>query len=315
MVIECMAIQPEYQEWSEKMVIQAHIGVITNVREDHQDVMGETLPEIAVSLAKMCPTNGYLIVAEYEPELQAILRDEAHKRGSQLIVADPTRVSDEENACFDYLSFKENVAIGLSVADLLGIDHETAMRGMLRANGDAGVMRLQPTVIDGKPVLWANMFAVNDRESMIISLQKLDAYHDEKVIKIGILNNRYDRERRAEQFSDVAAKDLCFDYLITFGAYETLVTQKLRNNNFPPDHIINLGDGVKPSLDQILEVIGSLIPDGSTALLVGFVNIHTPQAELLINYFESVKIGQELPTEVLLNATYQSKRHTEAFPT
>ena len=38
--------------------VYVHIGVITNVREDHQDVMGETLPEIAASLAHMCPING-----------------------------------------------------------------------------------------------------------------------------------------------------------------------------------------------------------------------------------------------------------------
>src|SRR5574341_2118316 len=73
MVIECMALQPKYQEWAEKMVIRSHIGVITNVREDHQDVMGETLPEIAASMAHMCPANGYLITAEYNPELQKVL--------------------------------------------------------------------------------------------------------------------------------------------------------------------------------------------------------------------------------------------------
>ena len=27
--------------------VRSNIGVLTNVREDHQDVMGETLPEIA----------------------------------------------------------------------------------------------------------------------------------------------------------------------------------------------------------------------------------------------------------------------------
>jgi len=114
MVIECMALQPKYQEWAEKMVIQAHIGVITNVREDHQDVMGETLPEIAASMAHMCPQNGYLVTAESAPELRAVLRKEAGKRGSKLIIADPAQVSDEELARFDYLSFKDNVAIGLA---------------------------------------------------------------------------------------------------------------------------------------------------------------------------------------------------------
>jgi poly-gamma-glutamate synthase PgsB/CapB len=289
MIIECMALQPKYQEWTERMVVRAHIGVITNVREDHQDVMGETLPEIATSMAHMCPSNGYLITAEYNPELQAVLEREAKRRGSKLIVADPTRVSDDEIARFDYMSFKDNVAIGLAVADLLGIEREIAIRGMVKAKGDIGVVRLQRVTLHNKPVIWANLFAVNDRESMMVSMDMLDAYTNDKTIKIGILNNRYDRERRAEQFSDVAVKDLSFDWLITFGAYETLVTQKLIANGYRADRIVNLGFSINPEVDQIIRAIADMIPEGHQAMLVGFVNIHTPQAEMMMEYFEHLK--------------------------
>ncbi len=291
MVIECMALQPKYQEWAEKMVLRAHIGVITNVREDHQDVMGETLPEIAASMAHMCPSNAYLITAEYEPELQAVLRREAERRGSQLIVADPGRVRDDEIARFDYLTFKDNVAVGLAVADLLGIDRDIAMCGMIKAKGDIGVVRLQRVTLRDKPVIWANLFAVNDRESMIISMQMLESHCDDRTVKIGILNNRYDRERRAEQFGDVAVKDLTFDWLITFGAYEDLVTRKLVGNGYPRERITNLGFSVNPTVDQIIDAIAGMVPDGYQAMLVGFVNIHTPQAEMMMEYFESLKAG------------------------
>ena len=289
MVIECMALQPKYQEWAEQMVIRAHISIITNVREDHQDVMGETLPEIAVSMAHMCPSNGYLIVAEYNPELQAVLKREAERRGSKLIVADPTRVSDEEISRFDYMSFKDNVAIGLAVADLLGIDRDIAIRGMVKAKGDIGVVRLQRVTLHEKPVIWANLFAVNDRESMMVSMGMLQSYCNDKTVKIGILNNRYDRERRAEQFGDVAVKDLSFDWLITFGAYETLVTQKLISNGYPANRIINLGFSVNPEVGQIIQAIANMIPEGHQGMLVGFVNIHTPQAEMMMEYFENLK--------------------------
>jgi poly-gamma-glutamate synthase PgsB/CapB len=289
MVIECMALQPKYQEWAEKMVIRAHIGVISNVREDHQDVMGETLREIAVSMAHMCPINGYLITAEIAPELRAVLAAEAKKRGSQLIVADPSAITDEEIAQFEYLSFKDNIAIGLSVADLLGIDRDIAMRGMTRAKGDIGALRLQRVTLRDRPFTWANLFAVNDRESMIISMDLLGSYCSDKTIKIGILNNRYDRERRAEQFADVAVKDLKFDWLITFGAYEELVSRKLRENGFPGHRILNLGFSANPGIERIIDTIATMIPDGCEGILVGFVNIHTPQAELLMEYFERLK--------------------------
>ncbi len=310
MVVECMALQPKYQEWAEKMVIRAHIGVITNVREDHQDVMGETLREIAVSMAHMCPTNGYLITAEYNPELQAVLEAEAKKRGSRLIVADSTRITDEEIAHFDYLAFKDNVAIGLAVADLLGIDRAIAMRGMIRARGDIGVLRLQRVTLRNKPVIWANLFAVNDRESMMIGMDLLKPYCNDKTVKIGILNNRYDRERRAEQFGDVAAKDLKFDWLITFGAYEELVRRKLLANGFPRDRIVNLGFSVNPSVERIIDSIATMIPEGHQAMLVGFVNIHTPQAEMLMEYFEHLKEGH-VGTTVEAQPGYMSRRRFE----
>ena len=77
LVIECMALKPEYQDVSERMIVRSNVGILTNVREDHQDVMGETLPEIARSLLSTCPFDGLLITAEQDPELQAIIREVA----------------------------------------------------------------------------------------------------------------------------------------------------------------------------------------------------------------------------------------------
>ena len=52
-----MALKPEYQEVTERMIVRSNIGMMTNVREDHQDVMGETLPEIARSLLVNLPRS------------------------------------------------------------------------------------------------------------------------------------------------------------------------------------------------------------------------------------------------------------------
>ena len=54
----------------------------------------------------------------------------AERRGSEFIYADPTIVLDEDMKGFDYLQFQENVAIGLVLADILGISREAAIRGM-----------------------------------------------------------------------------------------------------------------------------------------------------------------------------------------
>ena len=52
----------------------------------------------------------------------------------------------------------------------------------------------------------------------------------------------------------------------------------------PSERIINMGFSVNPSREQIFDVIVGLI-NGGQGVLIGLVNIHTPQAELLLEYF------------------------------
>lgn len=287
LVIECMALKPEYQAVSERMIVRSNIGIITNVREDHQDVMGETLPEIARSLLSTCPRDGILVTSEQDPEILAIMQEVASSRGTRLVTADPDVVSDAEIEAFDYIAFKENVSIALAVADIIGIPRHVAMRGMIDAPPDPGVLRMRELRIGGKRVTWANLFAVNDRESMIAASEKLAPYRSDNTLTVGILNNRADRERRAIQFADIAAHDLDFDKLVTFGAYEGLVTDRLRHNGVAAERILNLGDEHSLGRDEIIDQMIVKQPSDHI-LVVGFVNIHTHQAEEMLDYFEHV---------------------------
>ena len=290
LVIECMAVRPLYQQYSQDFMVRSDITVITNVREDHQEEMGETLPEIADSLAVTTPRNGILITAEDRPELQERLRRTAEARGSRFLYADPAWVLDEDLRRFDYLQFKENVAIGLAIGDILGIDRDVALRGMVKSVPDVGVVRLITYDIRGKRVLWVPLFAANDRESVVLTFELLQAYFPPNATVIGILNNRRDRGRRAELFSRMVPLDLApyLDHVITFGAYEDVSTRTMVELGYPADRIHNLGESVNPSLDQILDTLADLIP-GREAVLIGMVNIHTDQAELLLELFAELR--------------------------
>ena len=300
-VMECMAINPRYQRVSEERIIRSTIGVITNVREDHQDVMGETLPEIARSLMSSCPKNGILVTAEQNPEILDIMFEEARKRGTSLIVADSTKVRPEEVAAFDYISFEENIAIVLAIAELLDIPRHVAMQGMVKAPADPGVLRIERYTIGPKRVTWANLFAVNDRESMIAAAAKLEPYISNQTTTVGILNNRTDRQRRAVQFADIAVNDLTFDRLVTFGAYEDLVSNIVIRNGYPREHLINLGEQRRPSIENIIAEAVLKMPT-EEVLLVGFVNIHTEQAEMLLEYFEHIATPDPRPRRRHLTA-------------
>ena len=51
LVLECMAVLPEYQQLCEERMLRADIAVITNVRLDHTEEMGATTDEIAEALS------------------------------------------------------------------------------------------------------------------------------------------------------------------------------------------------------------------------------------------------------------------------
>ncbi len=89
------------------------------------------------------------------------------------------------------------------------------------------------------------------------------------------------------QFADIAAQDLGLDYYLTFGAYEEQVSRRMIELGYPRDRIFQLGFSRNPTLEEILATVAHLVK-GRQGLLVGLVNIHTPQAELLMDYFHGL---------------------------
>jgi gamma-polyglutamate synthase len=63
-VIECMALHPHYQSLTELRMLRSAIGVITNARPDHLEVMGPTERDVALALAGSVPAGGDLFTAE-----------------------------------------------------------------------------------------------------------------------------------------------------------------------------------------------------------------------------------------------------------
>ncbi|NHA68489.1 poly-gamma-glutamate synthase PgsB [Phycicoccus flavus] len=289
LVVECMAVRPLYQRYSQDFMIRSDVTIITNVRLDHQEEMGETLEEIADSLCNTVPWNGVLVTAEDRPHLRERLRAAAEARGSRFVYADPAGVLDEDMTGFDYIQFKENVAVGLAIAELLGIPRTRAVEGMWKSVPDVGVVRLRSYDIRGKEVLWVPLFAANDRESVIFTFENLVGQFPPGAPVVGILNNRSDRGRRAELFAHMVPDDLerYLDHVITFGAYEDTVIPTMVERGYGADRIHRLGDTVGPSLDDILDTVARLVP-GERGVLVGMVNIHTDQAELLIEHFHEL---------------------------
>ena len=164
-VSECMAVNPDYQIIFQEELLQANIGVIVNVLEDHMDVMGPTLDEIAEAFTATIPYNGHLVITD--SEYTDFFKQIAKERNTKVIVADNSKITDEYLRQFEYMVFPDNASLALGVAQALGIDEETAFKGMLNAPPDPGAMRILPLMNAKNPGHFVNGFAANDAASTL----------------------------------------------------------------------------------------------------------------------------------------------------
>lgn len=287
LVMECMAVNPDFQALSEREMVQSTIGVITNVREDHQDLMGLTLRDIALSIGSTVPyiypgfsRGGYLITTEVRHLSQ--LADVCQTRDTKLIYADPEQVTDEEVGRFPYMAFKENIALALEFAKVLQVPREQAVQAMVEAKPDVGAVSVREVEIEGKSFRYAPLWAVNDRESAVVCVDALRAAAP-GYITVLVLNNRADRQLRTVQFADIASLDVKPDYVMTLGEMGDICARRLRRNGFPSERILTL-DG--QPVDDVMRALVQVTPE--RALVIPTVNIHTWQAHDLRERFGDV---------------------------
>ena len=265
-VMECMALQPQYQWITEKQMIHATIGVITNVRLDHVDVMGHTLPEIANVLSKTIPDNQIFFMTE--TGTSDILIKTANKNNSLIHISDPDSVSSKEMEGFNYIEHKENVAMALAVCEHLGVNCNTALNGMHKANPDAGALKLYRVHAFNKVTNFYNAFAANDYQSTLMIWNMIKEEIGFKGPKIILLNTRHDRMDRAKQLTEMLGKNLSdeLDYLMLIGQSTDVVNDLSISAGVDRNKIINLG-WTEPSV--IFEEVLSYTEDESTVVAIG----------------------------------------------
>ncbi|WP_326811376.1 poly-gamma-glutamate synthase PgsB [Streptomyces scopuliridis] len=276
LVIECMAVMPALQEINQSKLIRSTIGVLCNVREDHLAEMGPTLDDVARSLSRSMPEDGICVTAE--KDRFAILQEEADARNCRLIYADPETVSDEELRGFSWFTFKENVAIALKVAELLGVERETALQGMYDAPPDPGVLSVERYLTpDAKRLRFANVFAANDPESTLMNInQLLDLGAINRPLHV-VINCRPDRVERNGQMGEIIP-ELQPEKVFVIGH-----PAKSAIDAIPAEwrsRAVDLGGDKRDPEEFMRELLGMLGPDSS---LVAIGNIHG-QGELLLEH-------------------------------
>jgi poly-gamma-glutamate synthase PgsB/CapB len=261
-----MAIQPQYQWITETKMLHSTLGVITNVRLDHIDVMGYTLPEIAEALGNTIPKNHHLFTAE--KILFDKMKEISNKRNSAIHLVEENQVTEDEMKGFGYIEHKENVALALAVSKHLGIDRKVALKGMYKAIPDAGALRCSVVNVFQKKINFYNAFAANDPQSTLMIWKKIKEEKGLSGVKIILLNTRQDRLDRAKQLTGMIGTELNheFDYLILIGQSAEVVEELAMSGGVKRNKIVNLG-WTEP--EAVFEAILAYTAEQSTVVAIG----------------------------------------------
>jgi poly-gamma-glutamate synthase PgsB/CapB len=273
LVIECMAVLPDLQEINERKLVRSTICVICNVREDHLAEMGPTLDDVARSLSRSMPVGGVCVTAERDR--LHILQAEADRRDCQLVAVDPASVGDEEMARFRWITFKENVAIALAVAELCGVRREEAMAGMVAARPDPGTVAVETYDTGRGWIAFANVFAANDPESTLMNIELLWSRGLIGTPLTLVVNCRPDRVERNGQMGELTGR-IHPDRIVLIG--EQTHTARARVPRELADRVVDLGG----TLDVAAFLDAVAIGPGGMGSVVAVGNIHG-QGEVLLS--------------------------------
>lgn len=278
LVIECMALNPGLQRVSESRMIKSDIGVITNVRNDHIDVMGPAKDDIAYFLSGTVPRNGLLVHSE--KKYHELFEKSATRNESGVEYADPEDISDSEMEGFGRMNFRENIAVALKVCGKLGVERNVAIKAMIESNDALEMVREIKTEIDGISVKFINLFAANDVESTDKIISGLGLNHDNTVF---VLNCREDRISRSIQFAEyLYAKRDSFSLLALTGDSTGVVEDRCFLLGMGREKVVNMSDA---DANGVISAVLERYENG--AVIIGVGNILGKGMEI-VNFFKGI---------------------------
>ncbi len=210
LIMECMAVNPQYQWVSEHGIVQSTLGVITNVRPDHLDEMGTTNKEIAYSLSNTIPFNSKIITAESEN--LKYLEEISNKRNSIIEKSDEKKIDKKYLDDFPYIEHPENIALALHVCRELGVSTKEALKGMLKTTPDPGALFIWNLRFESSKCRFISGFAANDPSSTYMVWKLITQRFNNK--KCIFLNTRDDRRYRTIQLIELVLNSIQPDLFI-----------------------------------------------------------------------------------------------------
>lgn len=263
-VMECMAIMPDLQIVCEHKILKSTVGVITNARPDHLEIMGPTVDDVAVALSGTTPCGGALFTSEHER--QSALAAAAKEQGTEFHEVDPASYGSDVTAGFGHVEHADNVALSLAVCEHLGVPKDVALSGMRAATPDVGALTIHRVREGGKEIEFVNGFAANDPESTAAIWRVIVPGTDRSRKVIGIVSMRADRHDRARQYGQMIGEALKADHFILTGALTHPVKSGALKRGVPAEMMTDMGGC---SAGEIYAKVLELTNDRSIVIGVG----------------------------------------------
>ena len=230
LVVEIMSIRPENHFVESQRILKPDIVLLTNVRRDHTEAMGEREEDIAKVLQLDLARGAKVYVSQDSQrylDLKAL-----QTRLVQLNVVPRSEALSSAGSIASHVKseFSENLDLVAAVARGMNIDDAVIVRGIQNAIHDIGRFKIWSLELDGKRIFAVNAFAANDPDS---TRKVLDKAHEilagQPRVYTGLLNLRADRPDRTLQWIDALKSGMSreFTRLYVLGGHANVVKRKV----------------------------------------------------------------------------------------
>lgn len=230
LVAECMSITPELQKLESK-IFKQHIYVITNMKDDHREQMGNEQEQVK-AICNAIPAGSIVITSEkkYRSEIEKSVES---KKSSLIFVDDEI----QEIVDIPKSSFESNIKIAMAVCKAIGIDVVKARNAIINEIKESEELFSEYSF--GETIIkFINGFAVNDVTS---SQEFLNQWQNKlgefKNLNI-IFNSRADRPLRSVEFAKWFGSIKNLNKIILTGSHTPRTRIELIRNGIESQRII-----------------------------------------------------------------------------
>lgn len=264
LVVEIMSVHPENHLVESRKILKPDTVLLTNVRRDHTEAMGETVEDAARVLAlDLVPGAKVFLPGECQNLVQQVLGSSSGVRFLTSSVGESRSLSlKSRRRTHEVLS--ANYDLVTTAAREMGIADEVIARGIDQAVQDIGEFKIWKYKVDGKEIFAVNAFAANDPVSTTQLLDSTRAALTGMATSFtGLLHLRADRADRTLQWITALSGSIgeSIGSLYVVGGHARALARRVKKAN-----VLSSDDP-----QEIMRLVGAEVQDH--AVIFGFGNI------------------------------------------